>query len=139
MIDTCAVKMYVPLPLIFLITVSQSSHSAHNTEDVVIGGVHTNLCRGRTFNRCVRKNKLKSRVINTRKVAGAGWLVLLRAKRKGVHVNTGIRGSRVGEKGLYQVKVRTFTLRKPILTVQLKFGSDDRVFAPAMEGECRFG
>jgi hypothetical protein len=58
--------------------------------------------------------------------------VLLRAKSKGVHVNTFIRVASVSLVRLDPREVRTFTLREAILAVKLELSGDDGVLAPAV-------
>jgi hypothetical protein len=61
--------------------------------------------------------------------------VLLRAKSKGVHVDTLIRVAGVGLVRLNPREVGSFTLREAILAVKLELGSDDGVLAPAVKVE----
>jgi hypothetical protein len=63
-----------------LVGISQATHTTHDTENVVVGSVDTNLSSLGALNGSVRENKLKSSVVNTREVARAAWLVLFRAK-----------------------------------------------------------
>jgi len=58
--------------------------------------------------------------------------VLLRAKSKGVHVDTLIGVAGVGLVGLDPREVGTFTLGEAVLAVELELGSDNGVLAPAM-------
>jgi hypothetical protein len=119
--------------IIFLITVCQTSHTTHNSEDVVVGGVDTDLGSLGSLNCGVRENELEGGVINTGEVASAGRLVLLRAKGEGVHVDTLIRVAGVGLVRLDPREVGTFTLREAILAVKLEFSGDDGVLAPAVK------
>ena len=58
--------------------------------------------------------------------------MFLRAKSKGVHVDTLIRASCVGLVGLDPGEVGTLTLREAVLAVELELGNDDGVLAPAV-------
>ena len=115
-----------------LITVRHSSHAAHDTENVVIDSVHTDLGGVGSGNGSGGKHKLHHGVINAREVARARGLVLLRAQSKGVHVDTAVRGTGVVLEGLNGVEVRTLTLREAVLAVELQLGSDNGVLTPAV-------
>jgi hypothetical protein len=52
-----------------LIGVSDTGHSTHHTENVVVKGVNTDLSSGSSGNSRRRKDKLKNSVINSGKVA----------------------------------------------------------------------
>ena len=65
-----------------LVRVREPSHTAHNTENVVVGSIDANLGSLDTLNGSVGENKLKSRVVNAREVARAGWLVFFGAQGK---------------------------------------------------------
>jgi len=87
----------------------------------------------------VGQHQLKSGVINAREVARPRGLVLFRAEGKRVNVDPSVRVAGVVLVGLDEVKVGTFTLREPVLTVKLQLGSNDGVLTPAVEVEGRFG
>ena len=122
-----------------LVRVSKTAHARHDAEHVVVGSINTDLCSRRASNRGVRQNELKGGVINTREVACARRLVLLRPESERVHVNAGVRGARVRLERLDKVEVAAFTLREAILTVELELGGDHRVVAPAVEGQRGLG
>ena len=122
-----------------LVRVREPSHTAHNTENVVVGSIDTNLGSLDTLNSGVGENKLKSRVVNAREVATAGGLVLLGAQGKGVHVDTGVGGGGVVLVGLDGVEVGALTLREAVLAVKLELGGDDGVVAPAVEEKSGLG
>lgn len=122
-----------------LVGVSKTTHARHDAENVVVGGIHTNLGRVRAADRRVRQDELKGGIVNAREVAGARRLVLLRPKRERVHVDAAVRGAGVGLERLDQVEVAALTLREAVLAVQLKLGSHDRVVAPAVEVERGLG
>ena len=115
-----------------LIGVSKTTHTTHDTKDVVVSGIDTNLGSLGTLNGGVGKNKLKSGIVNSGEVAGSRRLVLLRAKGEGVDVDTLIRVSGVGLVRLDPREVRSFTLREAVLAVKLELSGDDRVLAPAV-------
>ena len=122
-----------------LVGVSETTHAAHDTENVVVGSIDANLGSLDTLNGSVGENKLKSSVVNAREVATAGWLVLFGAKGKRVHVDTGVGGCGVVLVWLHGVEVGAFTLREAVLSVKLELGGDDGVVAPAVEDEGGLG
>ena len=63
-----------------LVGVSKTTHTTHDTKDIVVGSVHTDLSGLVSTDGVGGKDKLKSSVVNTREIACSGWLVLLRAK-----------------------------------------------------------
>jgi hypothetical protein len=122
-----------------LVGVSNTSHAAHHTENVVVNSVHSDLGSSNTRHGRRRENKLKNSVINSREVAASRRLVLLRAKGEGVHVDTSIRGTGVVLVRLDNVKVRSLTLRESVLAVKLELSGDDRVLTPAVHVEGSLG
>ena len=64
----------------YLIGISQTAHTRHNSQHVVVGSIDTHLGSLGTFNSGVGKNELKSSVINSGEVARARGLMLLRAE-----------------------------------------------------------
>ena len=116
----------------FLIGVSQATHAAHDTKNVVVGGKDANLGGAGSLNGGIGQHELKSSVVNTREVARAGRLVLLGAKSEGIQVDTGIGGAGVVLPRLNEVKVSSLALREAILAVELQFGSDNGVLTPAV-------
>ena len=76
-----------------LIGVSDTCHTAHNAEDVVINSVDANLGGCGTGNGRGRKDKLEDSVINSGEIARPAGLVFLRAKGKGIKIDTTVRGS----------------------------------------------
>ena len=115
-----------------LIAVGKTTHTRHNSQHVIVGGINTHLGSLGTLNSCVGENKLKGGVVNTGEVASAGGLMLLRAESKGVHVNTFIGVAGVALVRLNPREVGSFTLREAVLAVELQLGSDDGVLAPAV-------
>lgn len=125
--------------LVRLIRVRDTSHTTHDTEDVVVNGVHTDLGSGGTRNRASRKDKLEDSIVNAGEVARTGRLVLLRAEGKGVDVDTRVGAAGVVLEGLDNIEVVTLTLREAVLTVKLELGSDDGVLAPTVHVESGLG
>jgi hypothetical protein len=117
---------------IYLITVCQPSHTGHNSQHVVIGGIDTNLGSLGSLNGGVGEDKLEGGVINSGEVASSRGLMFLRAESKGVDVNTLIRVSGVGLVRLDPREVGTFTLREAVLAVKLELSGDDGVLSPAV-------
>ena len=54
-----------------LIRVSKTAHAAHDTKDVVVGGVDADFSGIMIFDGRVRDNKLKGGVVDAREIAGA--------------------------------------------------------------------
>ena len=118
-----------------LVGVGETTHAAHDTENVVVSGIDTNLGSLDTLNSGVGENKLESSVVNAGEVARAAGLVLLGAQGEGVHVDAGVGGGGVVLVGLHGVEVGAFTLREAVLAVKLELGGDNGVVAPAVQGE----
>jgi len=87
----------------FLVGVSETTHTAHYTENVVVDGIDAHLGRSarRAVDRAGGDEELEGRVVNAREVARARGLVVLRGEGKRVNVYT--RRRDVGEVlvGLY--------------------------------------
>ena len=70
-------------PRIFLVSrlvaVREATHARHHAEHVVVERIHANLGRAGTDDRVERNRELERGLVDTRKVAGARRLVLLRA------------------------------------------------------------
>ena len=118
-----------------LIGVSKTTHSAHNTKNVVVGGKNANLGSAGTLNGGVRQNELKGGIVNAREVAAAAWLVLFGPKGKRVQVDTGVGVAGVVLPRLNEVEVGAFALREAVLAVELQLGSDNGVLTPAVHVE----
>ena len=52
-----------------LIGVSKTTHTAHDTKDIVVSGIDTNLSGLGSLNSGVGKNKLKSSIVNSGEIA----------------------------------------------------------------------
>ena len=63
-----------------LVAVSDTSHTAHYTENIVIDGIYTDLGGVGSGYGVGRKDKLKNSVVNSGEVAASRGLVFLRAK-----------------------------------------------------------
>lgn len=122
-----------------LIAICQPAHTGHNSQHIIVGGIHSDFGSLGAFHGCVRQDKLKGCVVNTRKVASAGRLVFFRAKGKRIHVDTFIRATSVGLVRLHPREIRTFALRETILAVELEFGSNHRVLSPTVHVKRSFG
>ena len=109
-----------------LIAVSETAHTAHDAEDIVIGGINTNLGIGVNSLGC--EGKLKSGVIDAGHVACSGWLVLFRLKTKRVNVDTSLGDIGVVLVRLDKVEVSAISFGETVVTVELEFGGVDTVF-----------
>ena len=115
-----------------LVGVCKTTHTTHDTKDIVVGSVHTN------FGSCVstdsgrRKNQLKSSVIDSTEITGSRWLVFFRAKSERVNVNTRVWVAGVALEWLNNIEVGTFTFTESVLTVQLKFTGNYWVLSPTV-------
>jgi hypothetical protein len=116
-----------------LIAIGQPSHATHDTENVVIGSIDTNLGSLGALNGSVGENKLKSSIVNAGEVARSAWLVLFGPQGKRVHIDTGVRSASVVLVRLDKIEVSTLTLREAILAIKLKLSGDNRVLTPAVE------
>ena len=122
-----------------LVGVGNTGHTRHDTENVVVHGVHTDLGGGCAGNSARRKDKLEHSVVNAREVARTRGLVLLRAESEGVHVDTSVRGAGVVLEGLDNIEVGALALREAVLAVKLKLGRDNGVLTPAVEVKSGLG
>jgi hypothetical protein len=116
-----------------LVGVSKTTHTRHDTENVVVGGIDTNLGGLGAFYCSIGQHELESSIVNTREVATATWLVLLGPQSEGIHVDTSVRSLSVVLVRLDKVEVSAFTLRETILAVKLELSGDNRVLTPAVE------
>ena len=122
-----------------LVGISQTTHTAHDTKNVVVGGKHANLGSAGTLDGSIGQHQLESSIVNTREVARAGWLVLFGAKGERVQVDTGVWGASVVLPRLNEVKVGAFTLREAILAVELELGGNNWVLTPAVHVKSSLG
>ena len=63
-----------------LVGVSETSHTTHDTKDVVVSGIDTDLGGLCSTDSSGRDDKLKSGVVDAGEVASSRWLVLLGAE-----------------------------------------------------------
>jgi hypothetical protein len=122
-----------------LIGVSKTTHTRHDTENVVVGGIDTNLGSLGALNGSVGENKLKGSIVNAGEVAAARGLMLFRPQGKGINVDTSVRSASVVLVRLDKVEVSAFTLREAILAVKLELSGDNRVLPPAVKSERSLG
>jgi hypothetical protein len=122
-----------------LITICKPSHTTHDTKDIVVSGIDTDLGGLCSTDGGGRDNKLKSGVVNAGEVASSRWLVLLRAKCEREDVNTSVGVACVVLVRLNEVEVSSFALRESVLTVKLKLGGYNRVLSPAVHVEGSLG
>ena len=125
--------------MLYLVAVSESAHTRHDAEDIVVGCVDADLSGLGALYSGVGKNELESSVIDAAHVAAARRLVFFWAKSKGVYLDTGIGCACVVLEWLYKVEVGTFALRESVLSVKLELSGDDRVFTPAVHVKSGFG
>ena len=115
-----------------LVGVGKTAHAAHHAEHVVVDGVDAHLGRAARADRVHGHRELERGLVDTREVARAGRLVLLRLEREGVHADTRGRGrARVVLVRLHVREVATLALREAVLAVELQLGDLRRALARA--------
>ena len=114
-----------------LVAVREATHAGHDTENVVVDGVHAHLGSASRAHRVHGHRELEGRLVDTREVARARRLVLLRLEREGVHVDALGRRARVVLVRLHAGEVAALTLREAVLAVELQLGNLHRVLALA--------
>jgi len=114
-----------------LVGVREATHAAHHAQHIVVERIHADLRRAGAHNRVDGDRQLEGRLVNAAEVAGARRLVLLRAQREGVHIDTHRRRAAVVLEGLHLVEVGTLTLRETVLAVELELGDLHGVLALA--------
>jgi len=122
-----------------LVGIRQPTHTTHDTENVVIGSIDTNLGSLGALNGGVGENELKGGIVNAGEVAAAAWLMLLGPQGKRVNVDTSVGSAGVVLVRLDEVEVSSFALREAILAVKLELSGDDGVHTPAVKGERSLG
>ena len=112
-----------------LIRKTQTTHTRHHTEHVVVGGIHADRGGRGGTNSVVRHSEDERGVINTGQVASTRGLVLLGLEGERVHVDT--NGGDVGVVlvRLHLVEVATLTDLETVVAVELEEGSHGRVLA----------
>jgi len=120
-----------------LVGVSQTTHTAHDTENVVIDSIdidglgrsrQVSLSQSSETSKTSLDGDLERGVINAREVARARRLVVLGLQGERIHVDTRRgRNAGVGLLGLHKVEVRAITSVEAILAVELQLASNDGV------------
>jgi len=82
---------------------------------------------------------LKGGVVNAREVAGARGLVLFWAEGERVDVDARVGVAGVVVEGLDEVEVCALAFREAVLAIELEFGRDNGILAPAVEAERGLG
>ena len=114
-----------------LVGVRQATHAAHHAQHVVVDGVDAHLGRAARADRVHGHRELERGLVDTREVARAGRLVLLRLQGKRVHVAALGRRARVVLVRLHAGEVASLALREAVLAVELELGNLHRVLALA--------
>jgi hypothetical protein len=122
-----------------LVGVSKTTHTRHDTENVVVGSIDTNLSSLGALNSGVGENELKGSIVNAGEVARSTWLMLFGSQGKGVNVDTSVRSAGVVLVRLNKIEVSSFALREAILAVKLELSGDDRVHTPAVKRKRSLG
>jgi len=112
-----------------LVRISKPSHSTHNAEHIIVGGIHAHSGAGVGSHAIGGHSESKSGVIDTRKIASAAGLVELRGEGKGVYVDTSGGAIGVVLVGLHFVEVASLAHLEAVMTVELKESGDDRVLS----------
>jgi hypothetical protein len=112
-----------------LVGVRKATHAAHDSENVVVEGIHADLSSAGTRHRVEGHSELESRLVDTGEVASARRLVLLGAESKAVHVDTRGRSAAVVLVRLDTVEVGALTLSEAVLAVELHLGNLNGVLA----------
>ena len=116
-----------------LVAVRETTHSRHHAQDVVVQRIHADLRRARARDRVERDRQLERGLVDTREVARARRLVLLRAQGERVDVDTRARRAAVVLVGLDLVEVGALTLSEAVLAVELELANLHRVLALAAD------
>ncbi len=112
-----------------LVGVGKATHTRHDTENVVVGGIDTDSGGGVGADSVGRDSEEEGGVIDTRQVASTGRLVLLRVQGERIDVDTSGRDVGVVLVRLDLVEVAALTLLETIVAVELDLGDDGRVLA----------
>ena len=114
-----------------LVGVRKTAHAGHDAQHVVVDGVDAHLSRTARADRVHGHRELQRGLVDTREVARARRLVLLRLEREGVHVDALGRRAAVVLVRLHAGEVTSLALREAVLTVELQLGNLHRVLALA--------
>ncbi len=112
-----------------LIRKCQTAHTRHHAQHIVVCSIDAHSGRGCGAHGVVAHSQDQSGVIDTRQVASAAGLVLLRLQREGIHVDAGCGHVGVVLEGLHLVEVAAFAHLEAVMAVQLQQGSHGRVLA----------
>ena len=123
----------------FLRAVGDTTHTSHDTEDIVRVSIDSDLGGVGSNNSSGRKDELEGSIVDSGEVACAAGLVLLRLQSERIHVDASIGGTSVVLEGLNNVEVRTLSLRDAVLAVKLELSGDDGVLTPAVHVEGSLG
>ena len=104
-------------------------HSAHNSEHIIICGVHSDSGRQVGANSVVGDRQQQRSVVDTGQVACSTGLVLLRLEGERVHVDTNSGDVGVVLVGLNPVKVVAVTNLEAVMAVELQQSRDRGVLA----------
>ena len=115
-----------------LVAVRQATHAAHHAEHVVVDGVDADRGSVLVLDRVHGHSEVQRRLVDTREVAAAARLVLLRLQGKRVDVHADRRGAGVVLPRLDAVEVPALTLVEAVLAVELDLGHFNRVLALAL-------
>lgn len=111
----------------YLVRIRQSSHACHDTENVVVHSIDTELSGVRTENRRVQVQE-QSGVINSRHVDGSAGLMLLWVQSERIDVDTNLfRDTGVMLIRLYECKVSSLSGGESVLTIELKLSINNGV------------
>jgi len=99
------------------VTKSETAHSRLNSQDVVVHRKQL-LLRSSAGDATLLNRHGDLGVIDTREVAGTGWLVLLWLESEGVHVDAWVRSTGVVHEWLVLIEVLAELLLEAILTVE---------------------
>ena len=110
-----------------LVGVGKTTHTGHDTEHVVVSGVHADSGAGSSADSVRGDSEEEGGVIDTRQVASTGRLVLLRVQGEGVDVDTNGRDVGVVLVRLDFVEVATLTNLEAVVAVELDERGDARV------------
>lgn len=97
-----------------LIAISESAHSAHNAEDIIVARENLDGVVG------VDTLEVEGGVVDAAHVAATGRLVLLGAKREGVHVDSGLGNALVVLVRLDKLEVGGLAGGGPVVAVELE-------------------
>ena len=112
--------------LMHLVGVGETTHTRHDAEHVVVGGIYIDVDGLRTGGLVVRANgssgetDLKSGVVDTGHVTGARWLVLLGLESERVHVDAGRGHVGVVLVRLNEVEVTAFAFAETVVAIELE-------------------